>query len=96
MKTVRITAYESKRIRLEEAELPENNIGEQVAVIGFGPVGNLATQFAGSAGAGKVTGFDIVGHRECLRKMRNRSNRDHLYIKYLLHSVLHSCATVKG
>ena len=44
----------------------EINLGEQVAVIGLGPIGNLAAQFAVAAGAGKVTGFDYDEQRRKL------------------------------
>lgn len=50
-------------ISLQGVRKADIQIGDRIAVLGLGPIGNLAAQLAYVAGAGQVTGFDLVKWR---------------------------------
>lgn len=55
-------------ISLQGVRKADIQIGDQVAVLGLGPIGNFAVQLAYTAGAGEVTGFDFLEWRRKLGK----------------------------
>ena len=53
-------------ISLQGIRKADIQIGDRVAVLGLGAIGNLAAQLAFVAGAGSVTGFDFIEWRRML------------------------------
>ncbi len=60
------SAFRLASISLQGIRKAEIQIGERVAVLGLGPIGNLAAQLAFVAGAGEVWGLDFVPWRRNL------------------------------
>lgn len=61
-----VSVYTLGAIALQGVRKAEIQIGDAVAVIGLGPIGNFAAQLAKVGGAGVVTGFDFVEWRRQL------------------------------
>lgn len=60
------SAFRLASISLQGVRKADIQIGDRVAVLGLGPIGNLAAQMARVAGAGETTGFDFVEWRRRL------------------------------
>jgi 2-desacetyl-2-hydroxyethyl bacteriochlorophyllide A dehydrogenase len=60
------SAFRLASISLQGVRKADIQIGEDVAVLGLGAIGNFAAQLAKAAGAGSVTGFDFVDWRRAL------------------------------
>lgn len=70
------SAYRLASISLQGIRKAQIQVGDQVAVIGLGPIGNLAAQLAKVAGAGTVVGIDMVAWR---RELALKCNVDEVY-----------------
>ncbi|WP_320128616.1 zinc-binding alcohol dehydrogenase [uncultured Sphaerochaeta sp.] len=57
------SAFRLASISLQGIRKADIQIGDAVAVLGLGAIGNLAAQIAHVAGAGKVVGFDFIESR---------------------------------
>lgn len=62
------SAFRLASISLQGIRKADIQLGDKVAVLGLGPIGNLAAQLGFCAGAGSVTGFDFVEWRRVLAK----------------------------
>lgn len=62
------SAFRLASISLQGIRKADIQIGDQTAVLGLGPIGNLAAQLAYVAGAGEVAGFDFLEWRRELGK----------------------------
>lgn len=60
------SAFRLASISLQGIRKADIQLGDHMAVLGLGPIGNLAAQFGFCAGAGNVIGFDFVGWRRKL------------------------------
>ncbi|WP_343084417.1 zinc-dependent alcohol dehydrogenase [Blautia producta] len=60
------SAFRLASISLQGIRKAEIQLGDNVAVLGLGPIGNLAAQLGFCAGAGRITGFDFVEWRRVL------------------------------
>jgi 2-desacetyl-2-hydroxyethyl bacteriochlorophyllide A dehydrogenase len=58
-----VSAFRLASISLQGVRKADIQIGDDIAVIGLGAIGNLASQLAHVAGAGTVIGFDTVDWR---------------------------------
>lgn len=65
------SAFRLASISLQGVRKAEIQIADRVAVLGLGPIGNLAAQLAYVAGAGEVIGFDFVDWK---RKIAEKCN----------------------
>jgi len=63
-------------ISLQGIRKADIQIGDEVAVLGLGPIGNPAAQLAFVAGAANVVGFDIVEWRRTLAEKCGIKNTD--------------------
>ena len=61
-----LSTFRLASIALQGIRKPPIGIGDCVAALGLGPVGLLAAQLARIAGAGEVTGFDLLDWRRDL------------------------------
>ncbi|MEN6313032.1 MAG: zinc-binding alcohol dehydrogenase [Clostridiaceae bacterium] len=57
------SAYRLASIALQGVRKAQIQLGDDVCVVGLGPIGNLAAQFSKVAGAGYVEGIDFVDWR---------------------------------
>lgn len=60
------SAFRLASISLQGVRKADIQLGDKAAVLGLGPIGNLAAQLGFCAGAGSVTGFDFVAWRRAL------------------------------
>lgn len=62
------SAFRLASISLQGIRKADIQIGDRAAVLGLGPIGNLAAQLAYTAGAGEVVGFDFLEWKRELGK----------------------------
>ena len=60
------SAFRLASIALQGIRRAQIQLGDSVCVLGLGPIGNLAAQFARLAGAVHVTGVDLLDYRQAL------------------------------
>ena len=60
------SAFRLASIALQGIRKADQQLGDRVAVLGLGAIGNLAAQLSYVAGAGEVSGFDLVTWRRSL------------------------------
>lgn len=76
LKPCEVSAYRLAAISLQGVRKADIQIGDDVAVLGLGAIGNYAAQLSYVAGAGTVSGFDLVDWR---RDIANECGIKQLY-----------------